>query len=222
MISQSIAGAFHSISILLLMLFSPATLFRKINAVDWYSETLQKWVGTLDIDKGSSLLEAGCGTGQLTHDLAARGVHAYGMDSSAAMLRQAHAYNRHGANFTQGSILALPFAGARFDRVIAASLINVVAEPEVALREMARVCKAGGKVSVLLPHTGFTHTDAGLLAAELKASGFSRAVLMAWNSRARKMGRDELLNNFNLAGLKKIVCDIYLNGMVLVVTGTKT
>jgi ubiquinone/menaquinone biosynthesis C-methylase UbiE len=140
MIKQTIAGTYHAISILALMAFNPALLFQKINALPWYQEALHNWLASVSINKGDTLLEAGCATGQLVQYMSSRGVIVHGVDKSAQMLQQAHKFNTDAATFALASVMDLPYESNRFDFIIAASLINVVAEPEIALREMVRVC----------------------------------------------------------------------------------
>ena len=43
----------------------------------------------------------------------------------------------------------LPFENESFDTVISASLLNIVTDKEGAVKEMIRVCKSGGTISIL-------------------------------------------------------------------------
>jgi phosphatidylethanolamine/phosphatidyl-N-methylethanolamine N-methyltransferase len=103
---------------------------------------------------GESILEVGAGTGfNLSEYPPACRVVA--MDLSADMLAQARArlaraLLRHVA-LCQVDATRLAFADGAFDAVYAPYLINVVPDPVLAVREMLRVCRPGGRV-VLLNH----------------------------------------------------------------------
>ena len=208
---------YHRLYILALLAANPAVLFHKLNELSWYQDTLQTWVNTLKYQAGNSILELGCATGQLTHYLSRQGATAFGVDKSAKMLQRANAMNTNQAHFEFGNALDLPFKNSHFDYVVTASLLNIVTEPTTVVFEMARVCKPGGTVSVLVPQTGFEAITK--LANNLKLSGFSREALMAWHRRAPKMPAEMLLQYFEQVGLHKISSELYLDGMVLTVTG---
>jgi ubiquinone/menaquinone biosynthesis C-methylase UbiE len=211
---------FYHIYITGLMLFKPATLFHKINSLPWYQHTLHQWFASLQCRTGSSILEVGCATGQLTEHIGRQGMNVVGVDYSARMLKLSKNSSSRNVRFERANALNLPFEDNLFDHVIAASLLNILSQPELALSEMARVCKPGGKISLLVPLAGMSDQAVTTLASELKLSGFSSAVLSAWHRRAPKMQHAKLLQYFTNAGLHHIESIAYLNGMVLTVTGT--
>lgn len=219
--SRVIKDSYYRLYILALLRLSPATLFHKINALPWYRGTLQSWADSLEYQTGDSILETGCATGLLTQYMARCGAVTYGVDKSPKMLRLANTPNTNGAHFELASALALPYENNRFDCVIAASLINIISEPSVAMREMVRVCKPAGKISVLVPQAGVVDEDIVNLANRLDLSGFSRGALTAWHRHAPKIQREKLLEYFRHAGLRKVGSATYLDGMVLTVTGEK-
>lgn len=216
-----ISGIYHRLYIQAGLLFSPAALFDKINALPWYRETLRSWADSLDYQAGDAILEVGCATGRLTQYLAQRGALAHGVDASPHMLRKAQASNIAGARFKSGSALDLPYASEGFDCAIAASLLNILAEPQAVLNEMARICKPGGTVSVLVPQAGMSGEAIARLADNLELSGFSREALRTWHRRAPKMQQETLLGYFSHAGLHEIASASYLDGMVLTITATR-
>lgn len=85
-----------------------------------------------------------------------------------------------------GDATMLPFDDNAFDAVVAASVINVVADAESVLSEMHRVCAPGGTVSVLVPSTGFTDGDLDVLIDTLGLTGFSRAPLRSGTGAPRR------------------------------------
>lgn len=210
----------HSIYITGLMLFKPATLFHKINNLPWYQQTLRQWFTSLKCDTCNTILEVGCATGQLTEYISRQGMMVVGVDHSARMLKLAKRSISSNVRFERANVLSLPFEDNQFDYVFAASLLNTLSQPQLALSEMMRVCKPGGKISLLVPLAGMSDQAVAELTYELNLSGFSRAVLTTWHRRAPKMQQEKLLEYLIHAGLHNIDCITYLNGLVLTATGT--
>ncbi|NOT26455.1 MAG: methyltransferase domain-containing protein [Acidobacteria bacterium] len=106
----------------------------------------------LNLEGGEDVLEVGIGTG-LTASLYPGTCRVTGIDASAAMLREAASHIGPGRNIELMRMDAhhLTFPSESFDVVYAAYVMSVVADPVVALREMRRVCRAGGRI-VLLNH----------------------------------------------------------------------
>jgi ubiquinone/menaquinone biosynthesis C-methylase UbiE len=91
------------------------------------------------------VLDVGCGTG---HDLAALGASSIGVDRSEAMASRAAS---RGATVAIADGAALPFAASTFGAVRADRVLQHLADPSAALREMIRVTRAGGRVIVADP-----------------------------------------------------------------------
>jgi SAM-dependent methyltransferase len=105
---------------------------------------------------GSQVLETGCGSGGVTLELAKRGAHATLLDISAASIRVgAKRFARADTRgvFVQGDLFALPFRDDSFDCVWNAGVIEhfLLDQQRLALSEMVRVCRPGGRVVVLVP-----------------------------------------------------------------------
>lgn len=102
---------------------------------------------------GRSVLDVGCGPGTITADLAARvapgTVTAVEVTDQALALARAEAAARSQANieFVACDVHALGFPDDTFDVVHAHQVLQHVADPVQALREMRRVCKPGGIVA---------------------------------------------------------------------------
>ena len=102
---------------------------------------------------GMKILDVGCGPGTISVDLAryVPGGHVTGLEYDPAIVEhaRAHAAARGAANvaFVQGNAHALPFADGSFDVVHAHQVLQHVADPVQALREMRRVTRRGGLVA---------------------------------------------------------------------------
>jgi ubiquinone/menaquinone biosynthesis C-methylase UbiE len=133
------------------------------------------------IRPGESVLEVGCGTGELTRRARARAGTAavvVGIDPSAEMIGVARAKSERaglGIDYRLAAIEALPFADASFD-VVLSSLMMHHLPPDLklsGLAEVRRVLKPGGRLLIvdmkrptgrfgwlsmpLLVHRGMTH-----------------------------------------------------------------
>jgi ubiquinone/menaquinone biosynthesis C-methylase UbiE len=94
----------------------------------------------------ASVLEAGCGPGNLLPQLASRFGRVCAMDASSRMLdiARTHAADFRNITYQVGNIEALPFGDNSFDLVCSAGVIEYLPEIERALQEMQRVLRPGG------------------------------------------------------------------------------
>ncbi len=102
---------------------------------------------------GQSVLDIGCGPGTITVDIAARvdPGRVTGIDVSEDVLdsarAEAEARGLSNDSYATADVHALEFPTAAFDVVHAHQVLQHVADPVRALREMRRVCKPGGVVA---------------------------------------------------------------------------
>jgi SAM-dependent methyltransferase len=103
---------------------------------------------------GGSVLDLGCGTGELTMMVAANGMRTTGCDISPEMLRIAAAAGASRAvdwvELEPGWDV-LPFPDQAFDAVIASSVFEYVGDPAAVLRECRRVLRPDGVVVCTVP-----------------------------------------------------------------------
>lgn len=98
---------------------------------------------------GELALDAGCGTGLYTRSLVEQGLDVTGIDAEPAMLAAARE-RVPTATLLEGDITALPFPDARFDLVLAITVLCFL-DPEqraTAARELLRVLRPGGRVVI--------------------------------------------------------------------------
>jgi len=102
---------------------------------------------------GLSVLDIGCGPGTITADLAERVAPGpvLAVDQSGEVLDVARAevqrHNLSNVTFTTADVHNLEFPDDAFDVVHAHQVLQHVADPVQALREMRRVCRPGGIVA---------------------------------------------------------------------------
>jgi demethylmenaquinone methyltransferase/2-methoxy-6-polyprenyl-1,4-benzoquinol methylase len=101
----------------------------------------------LGLRPGERVLDVGAGTGVSTEELARSGAFAVGADLSVGMLR-AGRETRPTVPLVAGDALRLPFPDAAFDAVTISFALRNVVDTGAALRELARVTRAGGRLVV--------------------------------------------------------------------------
>ena len=194
-------------------------LFAAIGEVGWYSSSHRRWIDDQDLHAGDRVLEIGCATGALTAYLADSGYRVTGLDRSHDMVRRG-LKDHPDLDLVVGDATSLAHDDDAFDAVVAASVINIVPEPEVVLSEMQRVCAPGGIVSVLVPSADFSDVDLDALIETLRVTGFSEAALTTWHRGPPKMNTRQLETLFRSAGLEPVTTCSYLDGMLLGATAT--
>lgn len=105
-----------------------------------------------NLPAGGRVLEIGCGEGSNLSAFENPERTTFGCDLSPLAARLASA--SLGGRVVVSEAERLPFADGTFDVVLAISLIEHLAQPEVVLAEMARVLAPGGALAVLSPQYG--------------------------------------------------------------------
>lgn len=111
----------------------------------WRKRTRQ----CLELSPGDTVLDLAAGTGVSTAEMQRSGASAIACDFSLGMLRAGRAARgRRAVTFVAGDGMHLPFADASFDAASIAFGLRNVADPQRALRELARVVRPGGRLVV--------------------------------------------------------------------------
>jgi SAM-dependent methyltransferase len=135
---------------------------------------------------GAAALDAGCGTGFQTAVLEELGYRAHGVDLSAAMLGVARA-RRPAAAFVRARLERLPYASGAFAvAVCCGSTLSFATDAGVAVGELARVLRAGGRLVLEVEHkwsADLAWMAVGALACDALGYGISARVL--WRALAR-------------------------------------
>lgn len=161
------------------------------------SEDLLRWsVDALAPEVDSRVLDVAAGTGHLARALAPRVAHVTAVDLTPEMLaegrRAAAGAGLSNLAFEEGHAESLRYGDGAFDLVVTRLSFHHLADPRPAVRQMARVCRPGGRVGVV-----------DLLSPE------DRAVAERYNgverlrdpSHTRALTRDELVELIRAAGL---------------------
>jgi len=107
---------------------------------------------------GLDVLDAGCGEGYLTREMARRGARQVtGADLSPALIAAAQAASpgQTAVRFREADVAALPFADASFDLAVVNHLLNDLPDITAPADEFARVLRPGGRLVILMLHPCF-------------------------------------------------------------------
>lgn len=118
------------------------------------------------VGPGTRLLDVGCGSGMAAMLAAERGAAVSGIDAAPALLAIARERVAQG-DFREGDLEALPFAAGAFDLVTGFNAFQFAGNPDVALREAARVLAPGGRIAM----TVWGEPDGMEMAAIIRALG---------------------------------------------------
>lgn len=116
----------------------------------------------LGIRPGDLVLDLGAGTGRHAFEAARRGARTIALDLSAGDLAQARDWlaamagagelpTAAQALAVRADALCLPFADALFDHVIVSEVFEHIPSDEVAIAEVRRILKPGGRLAVSVP-----------------------------------------------------------------------
>jgi demethylmenaquinone methyltransferase / 2-methoxy-6-polyprenyl-1,4-benzoquinol methylase len=97
---------------------------------------------------GDRVLDACCGTGDLALAALEEGGRVTGLDFSRPMLERARRKSS-AIEWVEGDLLALPFGDSSFDAATVGFGMRNVEDRDLALRELRRVLRPGGRLAVL-------------------------------------------------------------------------
>ena len=102
------------------------------------------------VTSADTVLDVACGTGVVAVTAARLGARVRGLDLAPALLERAH-HNAALAGvdiaFTEGDVEALPYADGEFDVVLSQFGHMFGPQPAIAIAEMLRVLKPGGRIA---------------------------------------------------------------------------
>jgi ubiquinone/menaquinone biosynthesis C-methylase UbiE len=105
---------------------------------------------------GTLWLDAGCGSGVISRELAARGANVIAVDASPKMLAQARNDTHPSAGGIDyqliDSVEKVPLQDCAVDGVLCSSVLEYVEDPDAALREFCRALRPNGLLVVSVPN----------------------------------------------------------------------
>jgi SAM-dependent methyltransferase len=159
-------------------------------------------LGAIAPAAGDAILDVACGPGIVACAIAPYAGHVTGIDLTPAMIEQARARQAAAglANLAWqvGDATALPFADGAFDRVVTRYSFHHLPDPAVALGEMRRVCRPGGRI-VVIDATPTAGTQAA----------FDRMETLRDPSHASALTLDQIRAIGRAAGLTEAAIDGY-------------
>ena len=111
------------------------------------AQTVEAMLDAARVTSGSRVLDVCSGPGMLAGGASKRGADATGLDFSAQAVELARRLVPK-AHFKQGNAQSLPFPDAHFDSVLCGYGVMHLPDPGAALREMLRVLRSGGRVTL--------------------------------------------------------------------------
>ena len=169
------------------------------------------------LERGSSVLDIGCGTGALAICLARKGVHVTGIDVSPSLLVQASDRIRAGGLEALVSLkemgaanLDTAFPAASFDAVVATLVLSELSSEEIeyTLEQSKRILRSGGQLLVadeLLPENAL-----GQLASFLFRLPFVVLAFLLTQNTTHRVAR--LRERIERAGFELLGSEKYLAG----------
>ena len=112
---------------------------------DFELNTVMSFLGDVTDKK---ILDAGCGKGRLSRDLAKHDAEIVGIDIAYELISSGKQQNKD-LPFLTASVSQLPFVDECFDGALCVEVIEHVPDTEMAIYELARVLKPGGKLIVI-------------------------------------------------------------------------
>ena len=174
---------------------------------------------------GDEVLDACCGTGDLAIAAARVGGRVTGLDFSERMLERARRKAPE-LEWICGDLLALPFGDGSFDGATVGFGVRNVEDLELALRELRRVLRAGGRLGILeitrprgllARFYRFWFDGVVPLLGKLLPGGAAYTYLPA--SVRRFPGPQELAGLIADAGFEDVRCRTFAGGIVALHTG---
>lgn len=97
-----------------------------------------------------NVLECACGTGMISVHIATKCRSLIATDFSQGMIAKSREKCKDIKNIRveKANIMQLEYPNESFDKVVAANVIHLLDQPDIAISELIRVCKKGGKIII--------------------------------------------------------------------------
>jgi SAM-dependent methyltransferase len=164
------------------------------------AEMLDRIVDLSGAIASDTVLDVGCGPGLLACVFASRALSVTGVDVTTAMLQQARTEQRQrnlsNLSWMQADATCLPYRDHQFSIVTSRLTFHHLVHPLAVVREMARVCRRGGRVVVV-----------DVCPPPDKVAAFDRMEKLRDPSHTHALPLEELTVLFASAGLRNPTID---------------
>ena len=156
------------------------------------------------MSSNDNVLECACGTGMISVHIATKCRSLIATDFSQGMLAKSRKRCKKIKNIRveKANILQLEYPNESFDKVVAANVIHLLDQPDIAISELIRVCKKGGKIIIPTYIIMKEHGISTILIRLIKH--FTKTFLYQFNEQSYK-------NFFNKQGYSQIDFEV-ING----------
>jgi malonyl-CoA O-methyltransferase len=164
---------------------------------------------------GMTALDAGCGTGRYLRLLRDRGARAIGVDLSAAMLSRAGADR---VRVARADVRVLPIGSQSIDVIVCGLVLGDVPDLPIALAELSRVLRPGGRVVYSVVHpvgerAGWSRT--------FTVAGTQNAIATWWHSSVTHRRACENAGLSVTAWLEPVLAEVPQHPALLVVSASR-
>ena len=156
------------------------------------------------MSSNDNVLECACGTGMISVHIATKCRSLIATDFSQGMLAKSRKRCKKIKNIRveKANILQLEYPNESFNKVVAANVIQSLDQPDIAISELIRVCKKGGKI--IIP-TYIIMKEHGISTILIRLiNHFTKTFLYQFNEQSYK-------NFFNKQGYSQIDFEV-ING----------
>ena len=156
------------------------------------------------MSSNDNVLECACGTGMISVHIATKCRSLVATDFSQGMLAKSRKRCKNIKNIRveKANILQLEYPNESFNKVVAANVIHLLDQPDIAISELIRVCKKGGKI--IIP-TYIIMKEHGISTILIRLiNHFTKTFLYQFNEQSYK-------NFFNKQGYSQIDFEV-ING----------
>ena len=159
------------------------------------------FISRLQLQPGETVLDVGCGTGNLAFPAALTGARVTGLDIAPNLLVTAAANAAEASldiSYDEGNAEALPYADGAFDTTVTMFGAMFAARPELAAAELLRVTRPGGRIAMA------NWTPDGFIGRMLKAH-VARVPAPAGVPSTLLWGKPDIVAE-RLAGAREVTC----------------
>lgn len=179
----------------------PNPIFRYIE-----NKRIKRLIELADIRDSDKVIEVGCGAGHILERI--KKGKLYGIDISDIQIKRAKERLGDRVNLQKTPGERIPFEDKYFDKILCSEVIEHVLDPVTLLKEMRRVLKDDGVLSLSIPNENLINTAKKIL----KATGLIRLVepkKTKWDLASKDNLDEWHLHEFNMDLIRKYIDGLF-------------